>query len=131
MSKFVLNAETPKETVDWGTLAWLSNPPATGNKQLTVIDVELFPGKGHDFHKHPNQEEVIYCVKGTVEQWFGEEKRTLNAGDAVHIDAGMVHGTFNVSNEPAFILVILSPCVGEIGYDLVEVANEEPWCSLR
>ncbi len=131
MSKFVLNSETPQETVDWGTLAWLSNPPATGSKQLTVIDVELFPGKGHDFHKHPDQEEVIYCLKGSVEQWIGEEKRTLNSGDAVHIDAGTVHGTFNDSDEPACILVILSPCMGEIGYEIVEVANEEPWCNFR
>lgn len=131
MSKFVLNSETPKETVDWGTLAWLSNPTASGSKQLTVIDVELFPGKGHDFHKHPDQEEVIYCLEGTVEQWIGEEKRTLNAGDAVHIDAGKVHGTFNNSDEPACILVILSPCMGEIGYEIVEVANDEPWSSLR
>ena len=131
MSKFVLNSETPKETVDWGTWAWISNPPTTNSKQLTVINVELFPGKGHDFHKHPDQEEVIYCLQGSVVQWIGEEKQSLKAGDAVHIDAGVVHGTFNESNEPACILVILSPCVGEMGYEIIEVADEEPWCNLR
>jgi quercetin dioxygenase-like cupin family protein len=131
MSKFVLSSETLKEELDWGNLAWLSHPPTTNSEQLTVIDVELFPGKGHDLHKHPDQEEVIFCVKGTVEQWIGEEKRTLKAGDAVYIDTGVVHGSFNDSDGPACILVILSPCIGEIGYELIDVANEEPWSNLR
>ena len=59
MKKFIIRSETPRDQLDWGTLGWLSNPPTTNNKDLTVIDVELFPGKGHDFHKHPDQEEVI------------------------------------------------------------------------
>ena len=131
MNKFVLSSETPRDTLDWGTLAWLSHPPATDNKHLTVIDVELLPGKGHDFHKHPDQEEVIVCVTGTVEQWIGEEKRILKPGDAAYIDADVVHASFNDSNESAYVLAILGPCVGEIGYELVDVANEAPWNSLR
>lgn len=131
MSKFVTSSETPKETLDWGNLAWLSHPPSTRNKQLTVIDVELFPGNGHYFHRHLSQEDVVYCLKGTVEQWFGEEKPILKAGDAVYIDANVVHAIFNDSDEPACLLVILSPCIGEIGYELIDVANEEPWSHLR
>ena len=60
---------------------WLSNPPATGAKQLTVINVTLAPGKGHNFHKHPDQEEVIYVVAGQVEQWVDREKRMLGPGN--------------------------------------------------
>ena len=55
-SKFVIAKDTKLEINDWGRLGWLSNPPSTGAKQLTVIDVNLDPGKGHDFHKHPDQE---------------------------------------------------------------------------
>ena len=62
--KFVIASETKPEVLDWGKLAWLSNPPNTGAGQLTVIGVTLAPGKGHDFHKHPDQEEVIYVVAG-------------------------------------------------------------------
>jgi len=131
MSKFVLDSETPKEVLDWGKLAWLSHPPSTNNKQLTVIAVELSPGQGHDFHKHPDQEEVVVCMKGTVEQWIGEEKQILNPGDAAYIDADAVHATFNDSEGPASLLAILGPCVGEMGYDLVDVASEAPWCNLR
>jgi quercetin dioxygenase-like cupin family protein len=131
MKKFIIRSETPREQLDWGTLGWLSHPPTTNNKNLTVIDVELFPGKGHDFHKHPDQEEVIVCVKGTLEQWVGEEMRMLKPGDSVFIQADEVHASFNMGDENAYALAILGPCVGEIGYEVVEVADQAPWNSLR
>lgn len=131
MNKFVLKSETPREELDWGTAAWLCHPAATQNKQLTIIHAEYLPGKGHDFHHHPEQEEMIYCLSGQIEQWVGEEKQVLNAGDAVFIEAGTVHASFNRSSEPAVFLAALGPCIGEQGYSVVEVGNEEPWKSLR
>jgi quercetin dioxygenase-like cupin family protein len=129
--KFVLARETGEEALDWGRLRWLSNPPATDARQLTVIDVTLAPGKGHDFHKHPDQEEVIYVVAGEIEQWVDQQKRTLGPGDCAFIPADMVHASFNVGAGDAKIVAILGPCVGEIGYELVDVAGEAPWNGLR
>lgn len=131
IGKFMLSAETPQETLDWGKLRWLSNPPATGAEQLTVIEVNIQPGEGHDFHKHPDQEEVIYCVSGKVEQWLGEEKREMGPGDSVFIGADVVHATFNIGESGATLLAILGPCVGEGGYEIEEVADQAPWNSLR
>ena len=129
--KFVLANETKPEVLDWGKLGWLSNPPNTGASQLTVIDVNLAPGKGHDFHKHPDQEEVIYVVAGKVEQWIDREKRILGPGDSAFIPEGVVHASFNVGDGNASIVAILGPCVGAIGYELVDVAGETPWNTLR
>ena len=130
MNKFVLSSEVPRDELDWGSAAWLCHPPSTKNKDLTVIEATFLPGKGHDFHRHPEQEEMIYCLKGQVEQWIGEKKRVLNPGDSAFIDADMVHASFNRSEEPAVILAVLGPCVGEEGYSVIEVADEEPWKSL-
>ena len=129
--KFVMAKETKPEVLDWGKLGWLSSPPTTGARQLTVIDVTLAPGKGHDFHKHPDQEEVIYVVAGEVEQWVDREKRVLGGGDCAFIPADMVHASFNVDGSDARIVAILGPCVGEGGYELVDVAGEAPWNGLR
>jgi glyoxylate utilization-related uncharacterized protein len=85
--KFVIARDVEPEVLDWGKLSWLSNPPTTGAGQLTVIDVNLAPGKGHNFHKHPDQEEVILVVAGTVEQWVDRDKRILGPGDAAFIPA--------------------------------------------
>lgn len=131
MNKFIPRSKMPKDILDWGVMGWISNPKTTQNKDLTVLDVELFPGQGHNFHKHPDQEEVIVCIKGTVEQWINKEKRMLKPGDAIYVDADVVHATFNNSDESAFVLAILGPCVGEEGYEVVEVGDQAPWNTMR
>jgi quercetin dioxygenase-like cupin family protein len=129
--KFVIASEVMPEINDWGRLGWLSNPPNTGARYLTVIDVNLAPGKGHNFHKHPDQEEVILVAAGHVEQWVDRERRILGPGDSAFIPADVVHASFNVGIDDAKIVAILGPCIGEIGYELVDVAGEEPWKTIR
>ncbi|MEP2030167.1 MAG: cupin domain-containing protein [Paracoccaceae bacterium] len=129
--KFMMAAKTPAEVLDWGQLRWMSHPPSTGAGQLTVIEVNICPGQGHNFHKHPDQEEVIYCISGRVEQWLDREKRIFGPGDSVFIGADVVHASFNVGEEEAQLLAILGPCVGELGYELVDLADQAPWKSLR
>lgn len=120
-----------REELDWGTLAWFSRPATTEAGQLVVLEVTLAPGKFHDFHQHPAQEEVIYVIEGEVEQWLEGEKQMLGPGGAVFIPTGTVHATFNDSTSDARCLAILGPAVGEGGYELVDVSGEEPWKSLR
>ena len=129
--RFAIAKDVAPEILDWGQLRWMSNPPSTGAGQLTVIDVRLSPGKGHDFHKHPDQEEVILVVAGKVEQWVDREKRILGPGDSAFIPADVVHASFNIGDGEAKIAAILGPCVGEIGYELVDVAGDAPWNTLR
>lgn len=128
---FVPSSQAKREQLEWGVLGWLSQPPSTGAKQLTVIEVELMPGFGHNFHKHPDQEEVIYVVDGQIEQWLEKDSRVLTNGDSAFIGKDVVHASFNVSDKPAKLLAILGPCVGDGGYELVEVFDQEPWKSLR
>ena len=129
--KFVLSKDIEREQLDWGELGWVSRPAITGAKTLTVIEVTLNPGGGHNFHKHPDQEEVIYVMSGQIEQWLEQEKQTLKAGEAIFIPPDVVHASFNVSNQPAKLHVTLGPCVGEGGYELVDVADQAPWNTLR
>jgi quercetin dioxygenase-like cupin family protein len=129
--KFVPSSEAEREHLDWGVLTWLSRPANTGANQLVVIEAEVKPGFGHDFHKHPDQEEVIYVIEGQIEQWLDKESRMLQKGDSIFIGADVVHASFNVSDKPAKTLAILGPSIGEGGYEVVEVVDQEPWKSLR
>ncbi len=129
--RFLARAEVSAEPVPFGTTRWLSRPATSGARALAVVEVTLEPGQGHAFHLHPNQEEVIYVVAGEVEQWLERERRTLGAGDAVFIGKGVVHASFNTGGGPARLVAILGPCVGESGYEVVEVAHEAPWKDLR
>lgn len=129
--KFIGKAEVEREQLSWGSLGWFSRPATTGAKELVVIEVTLTPGHGHNFHKHPDQEEVIYVIEGQVEQWLEQNKRVLGPGDSIFIPKAVVHASFNTGTTAAKLLAILAPCVTTAGYVSVEVGDQEPWKNLR
>lgn len=129
--KFISSKEVEREELEWGSLAWFSSPAASNAKDLVVLEVTLSPAGGHNFHKYPNQEELIYVIEGEIEQWIDQQTRMLRPGDSAFIGADVVHASFNVTDGNAKLLAILGPCVGSEGYELVDVAEQEPWASLR
>ena len=129
--QFRSSSEAKREEVPWGSLAWFSDPDTTGANALIVVEVHFEPASGHNFHKHPNQEEVIYVIDGEIEQWVDQEKRTLRAGDSALIEKNVVHASFNSTARDARALAILGPAIGTDGYELVDVSEEEPWASIR
>jgi len=130
MRRFVTTAEAVVEQLPWGPHAWLARPDLVAAEKLLLVRVEMRPGQGHAFHKHPEMEEILYILEGEAEQWVERERRTLRAGEIAHIPMGVVHGTYNVSDRPLTFLAILSPAT-TVGPALVDVSSEEPWCSLR
>jgi quercetin dioxygenase-like cupin family protein len=70
-------------------------------------------------------------MSGEIEQWLEQKKQLLKPGDSVFISKNVVHASFNVGSQPARLMVVLGPCMGEIGYEVVEVADQAPWNSLR
>lgn len=129
---FVPLSDVRREEFDWGVIGWRL-VPSKGADHLVVMDVELRPGGGHDFHRHPGQEEVIIVKEGRIVQYLDQESRTLTAGDSVLVPEGVVHASFNDDDEQtAFLQVVISPSLGgETGYGLEDVAEQEPWASLR
>jgi quercetin dioxygenase-like cupin family protein len=127
---FITETEAIKEDFKGRTNFWMCRPEITHAKGLQVCRAVLPAGEGHDFHHHPELEEVIYVLEGEVEQWVGEEKQVLSVGEVAHMLPGVVHATFNVSDKDAVILAILTPG-SQQGVFLVDVSGEEPWASLR
>ena len=131
---FICVDDVEWEELDWGELGWVIRPAnVPESTKLCALDVKLAPGKGHDFHRHPNQEEMIFVRSGSVEQWVLGEKTQLTPGDAVFIAQDAVHATFVAADapEPARLLVVLGPSHGPDGYEAVDMSTEEPWASLR
>lgn len=129
--KFLVAQDVERDELDWGEIGWLSRPATTGAKDLAVLEVTLLPGMGHNFHRHPDQEEVIYVIAGEIEQWLEQDSQQLGPGDSIFIHADVVHASFNVGSEPAKLLAILGPCSGAEGYVSVEVGDQSPWDTLR
>ena len=94
MSSFVKQDDVRQEQFDWGAIGWRL-VPESGSKHLVVMDVTLEPGGGHDFHRHPGQEEMIIVKQGEITQFVERESTSLGAGDSVYLDEGVVHASFN------------------------------------
>ncbi len=86
MGAFKPASEIERQRLEWGIFAPVSSP-RDGLQGIVTIEATFLPGKCHDFHRHPGQEEVIYVLEGELEQWVETERATLRAGDAVVIPA--------------------------------------------
>jgi quercetin dioxygenase-like cupin family protein len=133
MSTFVKQSDVEQEQFDWGTIGWRCRPANTGAKSLVVMDVTLEPGEGHDFHRHPGQEEMIIVKQGQITQYIEQESTSLGAGDSVYLDEGVVHASFNEGSETVHLQVVIGPSLPSetTGYGLEDVSAEEPWASVR
>jgi quercetin dioxygenase-like cupin family protein len=127
---FLTEIEALKEDFKGRTNLWLCRPEIADASDLQLCRAVIPAGEGHHFHTHPELEEIIYVLSGEVEQWVEREKRVLKGGEIAHIPRGVVHATFNSSDEDAVILAILSPAA-TVGPFMVDVSGEEPWRSLR
>ena len=128
--RFVTSKEMQVDHLPWGPHDWLCRPDIVDAEKLLLVRVHIPPGQAHQFHRHPEQEEIIYVLEGSAEQWVGRDKRVLAAGEVAHIPANMVHGTYNIGTGPLRVLAILSPAKIQ-GPALVDVSQDEPWHSLR
>lgn len=129
--RFIAEADIVRDSFDWGDTGWISRPSLTGSRGMCVMDVTLNPGGGHPFHRHPEQEEVIWVREGRIEQWLEDVKQELGAGEAVYIPRDLVHASYTVGDSQAKLSVILTPTAGDDGYSVIDVFEQEPWASLR
>jgi quercetin dioxygenase-like cupin family protein len=65
---------------------------------------EFVPGGAAGKHTHPG-EELGYVIEGTLQlEIAGEAPRTVKAGEAFFVPAGVVHDGKNIGNGPAKVL---------------------------
>lgn len=129
-TRFVTADNLVVEESPWGPHEWLCRPDIVETEKLLLVRVRMPPGKAHQFHRHPEMEEIIYVEEGSAEQWVERKKQLLGPGDSAHIRPDVVHGTYNAGDSTLVFLAILSPAQTE-GPALVDVSDLEPWKSLR
>jgi len=77
---------------------------------MTVGEVVLLPGQGHDRHNHPNSEEVLYVLSGEGEQMLDDEAPfPVRSGDMIYVPTGVFHSTLNTGWSPLRLLAIYNP----------------------
>ena len=63
-------------------------------------------------HSHPDNEELVYVLEGTLRYRVGESTRDLGPGDSMATPCGEVHSFSNPRAEPVRALVINTPDIG-------------------
>ena len=87
-----------------------------GAQEVTFRIVDLAPlseQQPRRPHWHENFEEVIYYLQGRGRMWVEGEWCDVAAGDTVLVPPGVVHATFNVTEEPLRLLCFFPRAVIE------------------
>ena len=77
-----------------------------GSESLWVAELTLDPGSSVTTHIHPNTEEAMVIVEGSLEAVLGDGVVTVGLGDTVLAPAGVKHGFVNRSPAPARLMAI-------------------------
>lgn len=97
-----------------------ANEGAAGMFELTVPPGARVPPA----HSHSNNEEITYCLEGTLRVSIGDEVRNLKAGECGYTPRGVTHGFSNPYDRAARVLVVLTPDIGAQYFrDVAEVVS--------
>lgn len=92
----------------WGRLTWYVSSELRNSATMTVGEAIIRPGQENPRHFHPNCDEVLHVLRGSILNSAGEKKVELHAGDTVTIPAGVHHNARNVGAEDAVLSISYS-----------------------
>jgi quercetin dioxygenase-like cupin family protein len=111
----VTNKDTaPTESYGQARLHYLVSGVANGARELTMAVAVLPVGGSNPVHQHPNAEEALYVLSGTIEHYIeGTERVRMEPGDAIFIPRGLWHQAVNIGDTPVELLVTFSNAARE------------------
>jgi quercetin dioxygenase-like cupin family protein len=93
----------------WGELTWYVSADQHSSATMTVGKCVLRPGQQNPRHYHPNCDEVLHVLSGTIVQSLEDGRtETMHAGDTVSIPAGVHHSAKNIGTEDAVLFIAFS-----------------------
>lgn len=102
------------EEHDWGRLVWLVSGRLGTSTTMTVGRCYIAPGRENPRHFHPNCDEVLHVLQGTIEHSLDAETVPMSAGDTISIPRGTVHNARNVGDDEAIFVIVFSTATREV-----------------
>ena len=113
-SKLIDPAALPTMSFEWGLIKPLVATANTEAPEVSLMQVVLLPGEGHERHNHPGSDEILYILGGRGEQMVDDSDTfDVGPGQAVFIPKGAFHSTVNTGWEPLTLLAIYAPAGAE------------------
>jgi len=99
--EFLLKKENmPVDSFEWGCLEWFARESLNG-MEITLGLCNILPGMENPLHYHPNCDEVLYVIAGSIIHQLDGESIVMNAGDSLLIQKGKKHNAHNTGTAPA------------------------------
>ena len=90
------------------TLAFLTVGGETGGAlECAIATLDYLDSP--PLHVHPDQDEALFVLHGTIRLQVGDERHTLTAGDFAFIPWGIAHTMVNLELTAARVLVVYTP----------------------
>ncbi|WP_020579277.1 cupin domain-containing protein [Actinopolymorpha alba] len=96
------------EETAWGKLVWMVSGRLGNSGTMTVGRCHIKPGMENPRHYHPNCDEVLHVLQGTIEHSLDDVVVTMTAGDTISIPSGVVHNARNISDHDAIFVISFS-----------------------
>ena len=93
---------------DWGQIEWLISGAQGNSQTMTFGRVTIKAGHANPRHQHPNCDEILHLLSGTIEHSLRDEKFIMQAGDSISIPTGVFHNARTISVEDAVMLIAFS-----------------------
>ncbi|MBA1334172.1 MAG: Two-component system sensor histidine kinase [Firmicutes bacterium] len=104
------NALRPvKQYFEWGTVKWLEEPEDLEKGRLLVGHVTFLPHKRQDQHLHTGDEQILYIISGTGEQWVDGHFYPLVPGMVYHISPYAKHELRNTGDDVLEMIIVYNP----------------------
>jgi len=84
------------------------SPKNNGSQHLVMGTEDMAPGDEFPTHRHLEQDEILYIVKGTVHAHVGDQEGDLHAGGTVFIPANTWVDVKNAASETASVVFVFS-----------------------
>jgi quercetin dioxygenase-like cupin family protein len=92
----------------WGRVAFTASGSIGNSSTMSLARVTMRPGQEPNRHRHPNCDELLHVVSGTIEHSLGELLFTLEPGDTISLPAGIWHGARVLGAAPAELVICFS-----------------------
>jgi quercetin dioxygenase-like cupin family protein len=105
-TRVIRNTETEVVKKEWGSLQWLVGADSGSDTGMTFGRVTFKPGQGNPAHYHPECDELLYVVTGTIEHSLPDGGTVrLEPGDCILLPRGHAHSAVNIGSEEAVVIV--------------------------
>jgi mannose-6-phosphate isomerase-like protein (cupin superfamily) len=108
-------------TKDGSEIRELMHPQVHGNRNQSLAEATVLPGRRTLLHRHGKTEEIYYVVAGEGLMVLGDDTFRVSTGDAICIAPGAPHCIENTGSGALRILCSCAPAYAHEDTEILEV----------